>query len=37
MTDVLLVKNILQRVQGFSEVKFTCKIVRSSEIVFANL
>jgi len=29
-------QNILRRVQGFSEVRFTCVVVRSSEMVFAN-
>jgi len=29
--------NILQRIQGFSWVRFTCKIVRSTEIVIAKL
>ena len=29
-------QNILQRAQGFSHLRFTCKIVRSSETVFAN-
>jgi len=29
-------QNILRRTQGFSWVRFTCKIVRSSEIVFVN-
>jgi len=29
-------QNILRREQGFSHVRFTCKIVRSSETVFAN-
>jgi len=28
--------NILQRMQGFSWVRFTCKIVRLPEIVFVN-
>ena len=32
----LIQKNILRRTQGFSQVQFTCKIVRSSEIVFVN-
>ena len=30
------VQNILRRTQGFSYVQFTCKIVRSSKIVFVN-
>jgi len=29
-------QNILRRTQGFSRIQFTCKIVRSSEIVFEN-
>jgi len=29
-------QNILRRTQGFSYVQFTCKIVRSSKIVFVN-
>ena len=29
-------QNILRRAQGFSYVRFTCKVVRSSETVFAN-
>jgi len=33
----LIYKNILRRAQGFSQVRFTCKVVRSSETVFANL
>ena len=34
--DVSFKKNILRRTQGFSQVQFTGKIVRSSEIVFVN-
>jgi len=30
-------QNILRRPQGFSYVRFTCKVVRSSATVFANL
>jgi len=29
-------QNLLRRTQGFSEARFTCKVVRSSETVFAN-
>ena len=29
-------QNILRRAQGFSWVRFTCKVARSSETVFAN-
>jgi len=29
-------QNVLRRTQGFSEARFTCKVVRSSETVFAN-
>jgi len=29
-------RNILRKTQGFSYVQFTCKIVRSSKIVFVN-
>jgi len=29
-------RNILRMAQGFSQVRFTCKVVRSSETVFAN-
>jgi len=29
-------QNILRRAQGFSQVQFTCKIVRSSEIVLVK-
>ena len=30
-------QNVLRRTQGFSEARFTFKVVRSSETVFANL
>jgi len=29
-------QNVLRRTRGFSEARFTCKVVRSSETVFAN-
>ena len=29
-------QNVLRRTQGFSEARFNCKVVRSSETVFAN-
>ena len=29
-------QNVLRRTEGFSEARFTCKVVRSSETVFAN-
>jgi len=29
-------QNVLQRTQSFSEARFNCKVVRSSETVFAN-